>query len=73
MVEDLLFCRNCCCPISNLCQVSTHGIEMLINVVENEVFLSEAEVRQCMWASMANWKGVPGKNIERGTWKEHRN
>ena len=46
---------------------------MLINVVQNEVFLSEAEAHQCMWASKANWKGGPGKNIEIDLLQENRN
>ena len=52
---------------------NTYGIEMLINVVQNEVFLSEAEAHQCMWASKANWKGGPGKNIEIDLLQENRN
>ena len=35
---------------------------MLINVVQNEILLAEAEAHQCLWASTANWKGGPGEN-----------
>ena len=52
---------------------NTYGIETLINVVQNEVFLSEAEAHRCMWASTANWKGGPGKNIEIDLLQENRN
>ena len=52
---------------------NTYGIEMLINVVQNEAFLSEAEANQCMWASTANWNGGPGKNIEIDLLQENRN
>ena len=37
---------------------------MLVNTVQNEIFLSEAEVHQCKWASTVNWKGGDGKNME---------
>ena len=37
---------------------------MLVSVVQNKVFLSEAEAHQCIWASIANWRGGPGKNVE---------
>ena len=43
---------------------NTYGIEMLINVVQNEVFISEAEAHQCLWASTANWKGGAVKKKE---------
>jgi len=46
---------------------------MLINVVQNEVFSSEADAHQCMWASMANWKGGPEKNIKNDLLQENRN
>lgn len=41
-----------------------YAIEMLISIVQNEVFLSEAEAHQCIWASTGNWKGGASKNIE---------
>ena len=37
---------------------------LLINVIQNEVFLSEAEAYQCTWAAIANWKGGEKKNME---------
>jgi len=43
---------------------SAYAIEMLINIIQNQVFLSEAEAHQCIWASTANWKGGSSKNIE---------
>ena len=36
---------------------NAYAIEMMISVVQNDIFLSEAEVHQCMWASTASWKG----------------
>lgn len=41
-----------------------YSIEMLISVLQNEIFLSNAEAFQCKWASTANWKGGSRKNIE---------
>ena len=52
---------------------NAYAIEMLISVVQNEVFLSETEAQQCMWASTANWKGGSGKNIEIDLLQENRN
>ena len=52
---------------------NAYAIEMLINVVQNKVFLSEAECHHCMWASTANWKGGSGKNIEIDLLQESRN
>lgn len=43
---------------------NAYAIEMLISIVQNEAFLSEAEAHQCMWASTVNWKGGASKNIE---------
>ena len=42
-------------------------------MIQNEVLLSEAETHQCMWASSANWKVGPGKNIEIDLLQENRN
>ena len=52
---------------------NAYAIEMMISVIQNEVLLSEAETHQCMWASTANWKGEPGKNIEIDLLQENRN
>lgn len=41
-----------------------YSIEMLISVLQNEIFLSNAQAFQCKWASTANWKGDSRKNIE---------
>ena len=50
-----------------------YAIEMLISTIQNEVFLSEAEAYQCIWASTANWKGGASKNIEIDLLQEVRN
>lgn len=41
-----------------------NAIEMLINVIQNELFLSEAKAHKCIRASTANWKGSLRRNIE---------
>ena len=41
-----------------------YSIEMLISVLQNEIFLSNEEAFQCKWASTANWKGGSRENIE---------
>lgn len=52
---------------------NAYAIEIFINIVQNEVLLSEAESHQCTWAATANWKGGPGKNIEIDILQENRN
>lgn len=52
---------------------NAYAIEMFINILQNEVLLSEAESHQCIWAATANWKGGPGKNIEIDILQENRN
>ena len=46
---------------------------MLVNVVQNEVFLTDAEAHNCVWASRTNWTGGPGKNVEINLLQEIRN
>ena len=52
---------------------NAYAIEMLISVVQNEIFLSNAEAFHCKWASTANWKGGSRKNIEIDLLQENRN
>lgn len=52
---------------------NAYAIEMLISIVQNNVFLSEAEAHQCIWASTVNWKGGAGHNIEIDLLQENRN
>ena len=52
---------------------NAYAIEMLISIVQNDVFLSKAEAHQCIWASTVNWKGGAGHNIEIDLLQENRN
>ena len=52
---------------------NSYAIEMLINVVQNEVFLTDAEAHNCVWASTANWTDGPGRNVEIDLLQENRN
>ena len=52
---------------------NSYAIEMLISIVQSEVFLLEAEAYQCILASTANWRGGPGKNVEIDILQENRN
>ena len=52
---------------------NAYAIEMLVSVVQNEVFLTDAEAHNCAWASTANWTGGPGRNIEIDLLQENRN
>ena len=52
---------------------NAYAVEMFINILQNEVLLSEAESHQCIWAATANWKGGQGKNIEIDILQENRN
>ena len=49
------------------------SIEMLINILQCNVLLSEAEAFRCKWAATVNWKGGAGKNIEIDLFQENRN
>ena len=49
------------------------AIEMLINTLQCQVLLSEAESQRCKWAATVNWKGGYGKNIEIDLFQENRN
>lgn len=52
---------------------NTYAIEMFVNIIQNEVLLSESEAHQCMWAATANWKGGKGTNIEIDLLQENQN
>ena len=52
---------------------NSYAIEMLISIVQNDIFLLEAQAHQCIWASTANWRGGPGKNVEIDILQENRN
>ena len=50
-----------------------YSIEMLINILQCDVLLSEAEAFRCKWAATVNWKGGAGNNIEIDLFQENRN
>ena len=50
-----------------------YAIEMLINILQSEVLLSEAEAHHCKWAATVSWKGGVGRNIEIDLFQENRN
>ena len=52
---------------------NAYAIEMLISILQSEVFLSEAESHQVMWAGVVNSKGGDGKNIEIDLLQENQN
>ena len=52
---------------------NAHAIEMLTSVVQNDIFLTNAEAFHCKWASTPNWKGGSRKNIEIDLLQENRN
>ena len=43
---------------------NTYAIEMLISILQDEVFLTKRKAHQTRWASTANWTGGALKNIE---------
>ena len=49
------------------------SIEMLINTLQMNVLLSEAEAHQCKWAATVNSKGGSNNNIEIDLFQENRN
>jgi hypothetical protein len=52
---------------------NAYAIEMLISIIQSDVFLSRAESNQIMWAGTVNWKGGDAKNIEIDLLQENRN
>lgn len=52
---------------------NTYAIEMLISIIQSDIFLSHAESHQIMWAATVNWKGGSAKNIEIDLLQENRN
>ena len=50
-----------------------YAIEMLVNIMQHQILLSEAQAHQCMWASTVNWCGGYGKNVEIDLFQENRN
>ena len=49
------------------------AIEVLINILQCQVMLSEAEAHHCQWAATVNWSGGLCKNIEIDLLKENQN
>ena len=49
------------------------AIEMLVNILQTQVLLSEAEAYNCQWAVTVNWKGGVGHNIEIDLFQENMN
>ncbi|XP_028417603.1 uncharacterized protein LOC114542053 [Dendronephthya gigantea] len=43
---------------------NTYAIEMLISILQDEVFLTKRQAYQTRWASTVNWKGGAANNIE---------
>ena len=52
---------------------NAYAIEMLVSIVQIEVFLSESEAHRCKSASTVNWKGGSGNNIEADLLQENIN
>ena len=50
-----------------------YAIEMLTNIMQTQILLSEAEAHKCKWASTVNWSGGEGKNVEIDLFQENRN
>jgi hypothetical protein len=52
---------------------NSFAIEMFINIIQNEVLLTEQEAHQCIWSATTNWPGGKGRNIEIDLLQENRN
>ena len=50
-----------------------YAIEMLTNIMQSKILLSEAEAHKCKWASTVNWSGGDRKNVEIDLFQENRN
>ena len=49
------------------------AIEMLTNILQCQVLLTEQEAHQCKWAATVNWNGGSHKNIEIDLFQENQN
>ena len=49
------------------------SIEMFINSLQWQVFLTEADAHECEWVITVNWRGGSGKNVEIDLFQENRN
>ena len=52
---------------------NAYSLEMMVNVAQNEILLSERETERAIWSQTVNWKGGLGKNIEADLMQENRN
>ena len=43
---------------------NAYAIEMMVNVLQNEVLLSEQEAHRAKWSQTVNYKGGESKNVE---------
>ena len=50
---------------------NAYAIEMMINVAQNEVLLSEQEAHRAIWSQTVNWNGGEGKNVEADLMQEN--
>ena len=50
-----------------------YAIEMLINILQVQVLLTEAQAHNCKWAATVNWKGGSWKNLEIDLFQENHN
>ena len=52
---------------------NAYSLEMMGNVAQNEILLSERETQRAIWSQTLNWKGGPGKNMEADLMQGNRN
>ena len=52
---------------------NVYSIEMMVNIAQNEVLLSEQEAHRVIWSQTVNWKDGKGNNIEADLMQENRN
>ena len=52
---------------------NAYAIEMMVNITQNEVLLSEQEAHQAIWSQTVHWKGGERRNVEADLMQENRN
>lgn len=50
-----------------------NAIEIMANIAQNEILLSEREAHRAIWGQTVNWKGGEGKNVQADLMQENRN
>ena len=49
-----------------------YALEMMFNVAQNEIHLSEGEAHRAIWSQTVNWRPGEGKDVEADLMQQNR-